>query len=118
MSIAAERRALEETYEGVCTISQSVSKKIKGETVTEDKVIVENEPCALSHERNSEAKQSEISAEAGYVGRLFISPELVIEAGSKIMVEQCGRVYQLEASSIAAVYPTHQEINIRQEVKA
>lgn len=42
--------------------------------------------------------------------KLFISPDVVIKAGSKIIVTQHGRTTEYSNSGVPAVYPTHQEI--------
>lgn len=42
--------------------------------------------------------------------KLFISPDIVIKAGSKIIVTQHGRTTEYSNSGVPAVYPTHQEI--------
>ena len=42
--------------------------------------------------------------------KLFISPDVLIKAGSKIIVTQHGRTTEYSNSGVPAVYPTHQEI--------
>lgn len=42
--------------------------------------------------------------------KLFISPDVAIKAGSKIIVTQHGRTTEYSNSGVPAVYPTHQEI--------
>ena len=73
----AARKAIESTYEGVCTI-------------------VETDAAAAISQST----------------KLFISPEIVINGGSKIIVEQDGRKAEYSASGEPAVYSTHQEITL------
>jgi hypothetical protein len=43
--------------------------------------------------------------------KLFLAPEIVVPAGSHVIVTQHGMTREYNLSSIPAVYPTHQEIS-------
>lgn len=115
MDIQIQRRILEKTYDALCTISQSVTKKVNGETVIEDEVVLTHQPCALSQGSSKYAHQTETKADVSYVAKLFIAPEIKILPGSKIIVEQYGATYQLKQTGLPIKYPTHQEIMLIQE---
>lgn len=112
------RKMLEKTYESLCTIKGTTTVKVDGETITQEGVVVENQPCRLSHGSNTHAKQGSVNAEASQTVKLFLAPEIEVKPGSKITVIQNGRTYNLEASGLPAVYSTHQEINLIEVGKA
>lgn len=118
MNISLQRKILEKTYEAICTIKNMKSIKVEGETTTQEIVVVENQPCALSHSSNTYANQGSVQAEVSQTVKLFLAPEIEVKPGSKITVVQHGRTYNLEASSLPAVYSTHQEINLIETGKA
>lgn len=108
----AARRAQESTYEGICTVYQykSVKDPVTKLTREEEIAIIENQPCKLSFEKLNAAVQTETAAAVAQGLKLFLAPELRIEAGSKIAVTQNGVTGEYIASGEPAVYPTHQEI--------
>ena len=112
------RKMLEKTYEGLCTIKTMTTIKVEGETTTKEGIIVENQPCRLSHGSNAHAKQGSVHAEASQTVKLFLSPEVEVKPGSKLTVVQHGRTYKLEASGLPTIYSTHQEINLIETGKA
>ena len=112
------RKMLEKTYEGLCTIKMMTTIKVDGETTTKEGIIVENQPCRLSHRSNTHTKQGPVNAEVNQTVKLFLAPEVEVKPGSKITVVQHGRTYNLEASGLPAVYSTHQEINLIETGKA
>lgn len=75
--------------------------------------IIENEPCRLSYV--SEYTTSTNTANLAVVQqkpKLFISPELEINAGCVIEVTQHGRTNRYKRSSEPAIYTNHQEIEL------
>jgi len=108
----AARKAIESTYEGVLTVTEH--KKVTDEntklTNYQDVVVMENWPCHLSFETLNSAVQSESAAAVAQTAKLFVSPDVVIKAGSKITVTQAGVTTDYTCSGIPAVYETHQEI--------
>ena len=75
-----------------------------------DVVVLEDEPCRLSYSSVSAVDQTESAAKTAQVTKLFLSPDVQIKPGAKITVTQAGRTRTYECGSVAAVYPTHQEI--------
>lgn len=108
----AARKAIETTYDGVLTVTehQKVKDEVTKVTGYKDVVVLIDQPCRLSFERLQTAIQSDSSASVAQTVKLFISPDIVIKAGSKITVTQAGVTTDYTCSGIPAVYLTHQEI--------
>lgn len=108
----AARKAVECTYSGTVTVieHQKVKDEVTKLTGYKDVSVLENQPCKLSFERLQAAVQSESAASVAQTTKLFLSPDIVIKAGSKLTVTQSGVTADYTSSGIPAVYPTHQEI--------
>lgn len=108
----AARKAMETTYFGTLIVTEM--QKVKDETSKltkcEPVVTLEDCPCRLSFERIQAAAQSNTAASVTQTIKLFISPDVVIKAGSKLTVTQDGIANDYACSGVPAVYPTHQEI--------
>lgn len=108
----AARKAIESTYEGVCSIVE-YKAVTDGETkITrhEEITVLEEQPCKLSFEKLNAVVQTDTAAAISQGTKLFISPEITINSGSKIVVVQNGVTGEYSASGIPAVYASHQEI--------
>ena len=108
----AARKAQEQLYDGVCTVTEY--RKIKDEKTKlsgmEDVIVLEGQPCRISFSKISQAVQSESVASTTQSIKLFISPDVTIQPGSKITVTQNGVTAVYKSSGVPAVYATHQEI--------
>ena len=112
----AARKAHENLYyNGLCTIVEysSVTDPKTKRTTQKEITVVENQPCNLSFEKISAVVQTDTAAAAVSQGiKLFLSPEIKVKSGSKIIVEQNGIKTEYSASSEPAIYPEHQEITL------
>lgn len=117
-NIPAERAALESTYEGLCAVSEmrNVKDPVTGKTRQQAVLVLADEPCALSQSSLPVATQTVTADQINYDAKLFISPDVFIQPGSRIRVEQNGMVFQGEQAGQPFRYATHQEIKLR-EVK-
>lgn len=108
----AARKALESTYEGVCTVVEydAVTDEQTKITHHEEIVVMEKQPCKLSFEKLATAVQTETVAAISQNIKLFLSPTIEIRSGSKIIVTQNNQTNEYAVSGQSAVYPTHQEI--------
>lgn len=108
----AARKVIESTYSGSATVTEI--KKVKDEksrlTKTEPVVVLEKQPCKLSFETLKATVQTDSVATVTQITKLFISPDVSINAGSKITVTQDNVTTDYTSSGVPAVYPTHQEI--------
>ncbi len=106
------RAALEQTYEGRCTIIEYhdvIEEKTK---LSHEKevVVLGDKPCKLSFEKIDAAVQTETAASVSQSIKLFIAPEIKVNSGSKIIVTQNGITEEYSASGKPAIYFTHQKI--------
>lgn len=106
------KSCLEAAYEGLCTVIECQYIKDPATKIKQQKeeVVLENQPCRLSFEKTAAAAQTETAAAVSQGIKLFISPEIQIKPGSKILVKQNGMCGVYAASGVPAVYKTHQEI--------
>lgn len=117
-NIAAERVAMESTYEGLCTVfeMQNVKDPVSGKTRQQPVMVLSAEPCALSQSSLLAATQTVTADQINYDAKLFISPDVIIKPGSRITVVQNGMIFEGEQAGQPFRYATHQEIKLR-EVK-
>lgn len=113
------RRALERTYIGVCTVTESVKKRRSdGSTAFEPCVKYENIPCRLSMRNGNSrairtaAVNSDLSYDVSVTVKLFMAPEYDIRPNSKIIVTQNSTTREYANSGFPAIYSTHQEISL------
>lgn len=109
----AARKAIESTYNGVCTITcrRDVRDEITKITRKNEEVpIALNQPCKLSYEALNPAVQTDTVAKQAQGTKLFVAPEIDVKPGSKITVEQNGVTTEYFVSGEPAVYLSHQEI--------
>lgn len=106
------RKIIESTYDGIATVTEHIKVKDEKSKLTkyEESVVLENQPCKLSYETITNANQGESASSVKQVTKLFISPDIIIKAGSKITITQAGVTIDYTCSGIPAVYDTHQEI--------
>ncbi|WP_019555206.1 hypothetical protein [Propionispira raffinosivorans] len=108
------RKAQEKTYEGRCTVTEYGKVKDPVTHITEEKDITayKDQACRLSYSSAPATGPSQTADSLEQSITLFIAPDLVIKPGSKINVVQNGRTEAYKQSGKAAVYSTHQEINL------
>ena len=84
----AARKALERMYQGRATVIEY--QKVKDEwgmTNFQEVTVLEDQPCKLSFETLTSSTGDPVATVSQSV-KLFISPDVVIKAGSKIIVTQ------------------------------
>ncbi|HDF5633585.1 TPA: hypothetical protein SOL41_003086 [Clostridioides difficile] len=101
------RKAIEMLYREKCTIVeyQSVKDPITKRTNNKEVVILKNQPCKLSYKNIVSATDGKV-AKLEQTIKLFISPDIEIKAGSKLIINDKEYV----RSGESAIYPNHQEI--------
>lgn len=112
MNTSNARAAIELLYNGECNIFEYAEVKDSVTKITKHSEItsIEDQPCKLSFKRIGPSSQTEVAESVDTVGKLFVSPDIVVKAGSKIVVTQAGRVFEFKSSGEPAVYGSHQEI--------
>lgn len=110
---AAAKAAIEKFhYNDICTVSEykDITDTTTKITKKEEVIVSKNIPCKLSFETIKNAEQTETATAISQVIKLFLSPDITINPGSKITVTNDGRTVEYKQSGEAAVYPSHQEI--------
>lgn len=115
--IALARKAVESQYKGVCTIYEhaEIEDPDTGETIPSPGPVPvhENVPCKLSKKTIAAADGGEVANTIKYEPVLFISPDIEVKSGSKIVVTQHGVTREYVKSGEPFVYETHQEIMLQ-----
>jgi len=99
-------------WQGRCSIfvrqerRNTTSKRVEFDEVA----VYTNQPCRLSYKTVRQTTEGNSAAEPTQVATLFISSDVVVPAGSKIVVAQNGRTAHYARSGEPAVYTHHQEI--------
>ena len=111
------RNAIEGLYEGVARIYTYESKydKKTHSMKSEEVVYAEDVPCRLSHSSKTSSNQTKNTNIAGEGISLYLSPDIVLEAGCKVDVMQNGVTRIYDCMGVSAVYSTHQEIRLKLE---
>lgn len=99
-------------WTGKCTISEykKVTNPDNFQTTHELVPVVTDEPCRLSHNRETTIN---VNNGAPYVAQtilLFIRPDLTIKDGSVLEVTQHGVTNKYKRSGKPSIYTNHQEI--------
>ena len=110
----ATRKAIESMYIGVCDVIEHKKVKDKVTKTTEfvETTVLSEQPCRLSFKSNSTTGDGNVAAVTQEI-KLFISPDVTIKDGSKIIVTQNGVTKAYNNSSEPALYETHQEITLK-----
>jgi hypothetical protein len=99
-------------WKGVCTVmvqekqQDPVTKRTEFVPVT----LYEDEPCRLSYQTLTPTTDKNNASEVTQVPKLFLSNELIVPPGSKIIVTQNNRITEFGNTGEPAVYSNHQEI--------
>ena len=106
------RDIIESQYTGVCNVIeyQNIKDPITKRTVQSEVQVLTAQKCRLSFKNISNTNESSIGNKVVQSIKLFLSPDITIKAGSKIVVTQNYRTNSYKNSGEAAVYETHQEI--------
>ena len=114
--VNAHRKALERLWRDRCTIFHRVETTNPDTNLTDfqETPLFEDQPCKLSFEKLTSTDENNVATVAQGV-KLFISPDIVIPAGCKIVVKrfnQLEREFCYSQSGEAAPFTNHQEITL------
>ncbi|MBQ3113701.1 MAG: hypothetical protein IJC05_04985 [Phascolarctobacterium sp.] len=106
------RDALESLYAGRCDIisQQEVFDPVTKQTSFESVTVVANQPCRLSFKTITMAQEGTGATRLVQVIKVFMSPEIEVKAGSRLVITQSGKTAEYKASGEPAIYSNHQEI--------
>ncbi|MCO8812783.1 hypothetical protein KLO35_14195 [Clostridioides difficile] len=101
------RKAIELLYRDKCTIVEykPIKDPVSKRTNNKEVIVLENQPCKLSYKNITSTEEGKV-AKLTQTIKLFISPNLNIKAGSKLIINNKEYV----RSGEPAIYPNHQEV--------
>lgn len=110
--VSGQKKAIESLFKGVCSIVEYVSSidSTNKRTKLSETTVLTNQPCRLSFKTISSTNQTDTVASLNQSIKLFISNEVQIKPGSKIIVTQNGVTTAYKNSGEPAIYANHQEI--------
>lgn len=106
--------AIESTYIGVCEVVYYENfQRNNGTTGFSEVTAFKNIPCRLSFESIKNTNEDmNVNIRSSSV-KLFLSPDIVVKTGAKIIVNQNNREFVYKSSGEPAVYETHQELILK-----
>lgn len=110
----AARKAIESTFRGLASVY--VYGTVKDEKTklqrSGEACVLTDVPCKVSFESSTSAAQTETAAKLTQSIRVFVSPDVDIKPGSKLLVQQDGATTAYKCTGQPAIYPTHREYNL------
>ena len=105
---------LAKLWTGKCTIYEyeDYDDPFTHQTIQREVPVVVDEPCRLSYKHEQATNIQSGAAVVSQSIKLFIRPDLTIDAGSVIEVTQNGQTTKYQRSGKPAVYTNHQEIKL------
>lgn len=106
------RKSLEKLWKGTCAIyvNQEIVDPITKRSSFKLVSLYSNQPCKLSNVSITTTNPNNNAFEVTQKTKLFISPELGIPAGCKIVVTQNSKTTEYERSGEPYIFTNHQEI--------
>lgn len=113
-ALAQHRDLIEQTYMDICAVYelQSVKDPETKLSSKQEVQVLESIPCKLSIQSSPQAAIQTGAAQTTQMVKLFLNPDTQIKAGSKIIVLRDSNSYEYKRSGQAAVYNTHQVIEL------
>lgn len=113
IKLVKTRKAIESLYDGVCTVTeyQKVKKENKsigfGERVTYQDI-----PCRMSYKSVNPINQTDTAGIVTQSIVVYLSPDVLVNPGSKITITQNNVTTEYKCSGKPAVYSSHQEVSV------
>lgn len=109
-----QKKALEQMWKDRCTVyhREEITDPVTKITSLQETPLLEDQPCKLSFESLASTDQNHAAAVSQSV-KLFLSSDVVIPAGCKIVVRRLNplkREFTYFQSGEAGVFTNHQEI--------
>lgn len=112
--MAAERAALELTYEDRADILRVRTVRFGSLTRQETGLVYAAVKCGLSRGGGDSSGQTVMQNNIDYDATLFLAPELDIQPGDRVEVTRFRFVCSFTVESRPAVYVTHQEVRLKE----
>ena len=115
--VSAHQKALEKQWKDRCTVIHRVAVTNPDTKITdfEEKPLLKDQPCKLSFESLSTTDGNPV-ANISQAVKLFLSPDVVIPAGCKVIVTRSNkleRTFTFASSGEPGVFSSHQEIALK-----
>lgn len=116
MDLTIARKHIEKLYVDTCNIYeyQKVIDPDDGSTNVEEVLVYENVPCKISH-RGTGHTEDGLGDTLFLVTELIINPDIVVKAGSRIVLTRNGVSTTYKNSGEPARYLNHQQIKLELE---
>lgn len=108
--IKKARNVIESYYDAICDIIELEDKKIGSFTDNQEVTVKEKQPCRVSFENIYSSDETNTESKVIQKIKLFVSPDITIKPGSKIVVTRLDQTIEYKDSGAPALYGTHQEI--------
>lgn len=111
--VVAIRTQYEKMYQDLCTIIEH-QKVINadGSKGFKDVTVETGIPCRLSYKSGTTTGETESASHLTQDIEVFMNPDLVVKAGSKLVITHLERVIEFKCTGEPAVYQTHQELHL------
>lgn len=111
------KMAQERFYEDTCTIYRYEKEKDSQTHITSSQQVLacKDQPCRISFSSIPATSDIQTADALSQSIKLFLSPDVLVKSGSRILVTHAGTITAYKNSSMPAVYVTHQEINLELE---
>lgn len=108
------RNAIEQLYEDKCTVIeyQNVKDPITKVTKKQEVTVLTHQSCKLSFSTAKSTDNEKNVATVSQVVKLFVSPNVAIKPGSKIVVTHNDIEHVYKCSGEPNTFYTHQEIGL------
>ena len=106
------RNAIEQLYEDKCTVIEYQNRKdsITKVTKKQEVTVLSHQPCKLSFSSINTTETKDNVATVSQTVKLFVSPNVAIKPGSKIVVTHNGIEHVYKCSGEPSKFFTHNEI--------
>lgn len=112
-TVVKTQKAIERSYRGCCDVVER--QAVEGADMStgfEEVTIYTAQPCKLSFESTPATQRGDGVNAVSQSVKVFLSPSLMVAAGSKLVVTQDGVTTAYWCSSAPVRHPTHQELSL------
>ena len=111
--VVAIRTQYEKMYQDTCDIVEyQKSRNEDGSTGFKEVTVETGIPCRLSYKSGTATGETESASHLTQDIEVFLSPDLVIEPGSKLVIAHLGRSIEFKCTGEPSIYQTHQELHL------
>ena len=113
VDLSCVSNAIAPFFDALCDVKTYTKVKDSTTKITslQQSTLYSNQPCRVSFSKLASSVPNDITNDISLSAKLFISNSLTIPSGSDIVVTTQENVtYNFKSSSVAAIYPTHQEL--------